>query len=46
MNPLELKKKNLLESLCATNPDALDKYQNLKELEAQIHSIDSEITQR
>ncbi|CAM8958750.1 unnamed protein product [Rhodiola kirilowii] len=43
---LEAKRTNLLDSLCVNNPDVQDKYYNLKEVEAQMHSVISEISRR
>ncbi|CAM8949725.1 unnamed protein product [Rhodiola kirilowii] len=43
---LEAKRTNLLDSLCVNNPDVQDKYHNLKEVEAQMHSVISEISRR
>ncbi|CAM8952990.1 unnamed protein product [Rhodiola kirilowii] len=43
---LEAKRTYLLDSLCVNNPDVQDKYHNLKEVEAQMHSVISEISRR
>lgn len=44
--PLEAKRWNLLESLCATNPDGQLKLQKLKEIDMEMHSVLSEIRKR
>ncbi|KAL9680045.1 hypothetical protein QQ045_017918 [Rhodiola kirilowii] len=43
---LEAKRTNLLDSLCVNNPDVQDKYHELKEVEAQMRSVISEISRR
>uniref|UniRef100_A0A7N0VL06 CCDC22 coiled-coil domain-containing protein n=1 Tax=Kalanchoe fedtschenkoi TaxID=63787 RepID=A0A7N0VL06_KALFE len=46
IKPLEVKRKNLIESLNVTNPSIEDKYQKLKQVELQMHSVLCDSRQR